>query len=471
MTKEDRKKLYDILKEKDRIKKLKLLSQMLKKDEENYEIMYHILKIIGTYPSNRNRAKELLELMKDVHDPSQISYELGKLETYDKNYEQAIKHFQESLFQDPLSTKSKLEMAKAYKKLGDQGQAKYHLLELAALKQDKGALYELGLLAEENQDINKARMYYEKVLNLKRYDLRTLIKMGILELKAGNIDKAKEYLIRGNKVEPNNICVLTELSKCEREQGNLKQAKEYIEKAIKNKKSTIVHLEKGMVCEMMQEYDEAYETYQNAKKIEEDPAINYRLSILLKQSGNQEEAKEELLHCINTRYETKALLTLTDIFLKEGNLEAAKKIISKIELNNLIETTDFKNYRRILTYLKYKDGEELDKSIYYVSQLDNFHEEKTINISKKFFKGSKNIENILKQVKGKLTEDNYYDTKSAEDLYIIEIDETVYDLDNKPSNKVMVITPLNTKNIISIMPTYKSKTRLKSKPSKQKVLK
>lgn len=86
-------------------------------------------------------------------------------------------------------------------------------------------------------------------------------------------------------------------------------------------------------------------------------------------------------------------------------------------------------------------------------------------------KRSKNIESILKQVKEKLTEDNYYDTISAEDLYIVEIDETVYDIDNTPSNKVMVITPLNTKNIISIMPTYKTKTRLKGEPSKQKVLK
>ena len=471
MTKEDRKNLYEILKEKDRIKKLKLLSEMLKKYEDNYEIMYNILKIIGTYPSNRERVKELLELMKDVYDPSQISYEIGKLETYDKNYEQAIKHFQESLFQDPLSTKSKLEMAKAYKKSGDQLQAKYHLLDLADLKQDKGALYELGLLAEENQDIDKARMYYQKVLNLKRYDLRTLIKIGILELKSGNIEKAKEYLIRGIKIEPNNICALTELSKCEREQGHLNEAKAYIDKAVKSKKSTIAYLEKGMVCEMMKKYDEAYQTYQQAKEIEENPAINYRLAILLKQSGNQEEAKEELLHCINTRYEIKSLLTLTDIFLKEENIEAAKKIISKISLRDLKESTDFKNYRRILTYLKYKDGEELDKSVYYVSQLEDFDEEKTKNISRKFFKDSKNIESILKQVKEKLTEDNYYDTISAEDLYIVEIDETVCDTDNKPSNKVMVITPLNTKNIISIMPTYKTKTRLKRKPSKQKVLK
>ena len=57
---------------------------------------------------------------------------------------------------------------------------------------------------------------------------------------------------------------------------------------------------------------------------------------------------------------------------------------------------------------------------------------------------------------------------SAEDFYIIELDEPVYDKDGKANNKVLVITLVNSKNIITMAPTYSNKVRLKNKNKDKK---
>ena len=104
--------------------------------------------------------------MKYNYDPVVVSYELGKLDVYDKKYDDAIANFKEAIFLNPRDNSSKLEIAKAYIKLGDDISAKKYLLELADLKQDKAAFYELGLMAEREEDFDKACMYYKKVLSI-----------------------------------------------------------------------------------------------------------------------------------------------------------------------------------------------------------------------------------------------------------------------------------------------------------------
>ena len=107
-----------------REKKLEFLLNLYNKNSNDYDVLFYIIKVLGTYPKYRQRAKELMELMKYNYDPAAVSYELGKLDIYDKKYDDAIANFKEAIFLNPRDNSSKLEIAKAYIKLGDDISAK-----------------------------------------------------------------------------------------------------------------------------------------------------------------------------------------------------------------------------------------------------------------------------------------------------------------------------------------------------------
>lgn len=467
MTKEENQILHSIKNEEKREKKLEILLKLYENNKEDYDVLYNIIKILGTYKEYRQRSKKLLELMINNYDPLLINYELGKIETYDRNYEKAVEKFKEVLTLEPKNVMAKLEIAKSYTKLGDNISAKEHLLELAETKQDRAAYYELGLMAEREKDQKKAKMYYKKVLLLRPYDIRSLVRIGLIEYKEGNIETAKEYFKRGYKANPNDVYILTELSRCEKDLGNPETAKKYIDKAVELNGGGVSLYEKAKVCEELGEYKEAYNTYRQLQTLEDNTPVAYRLGILLKQSGNYKEAREELLKCIKSQLKDKVLMILADMSLKEKNIEQAEKYANMVEINNLVGQ-EYKNITRILAYIKYKKGTEENQNYYYIDQIKNYNKDRTIQIAKQFFNEAEDLEKLYIKAQEGIKEENHFDTISAEDLYIVELENETLDNNNVKHNRLMVLTPVNEKNIISFMPTYKKTIRLNQEKTKQK---
>lgn len=451
----------------DQEKKLEFLLKLYDKNSEDYDVLFYITKVLGTYPKYRSRARNLLELMKYNYDPAVVSYELGKLDVYDKKYEDAIANFKEAIFVNPRDNGSKLEIAKAYIKLGDDMSAKRYLLELAELKQDKAAFYELGLMAEREGNFDNARLYYQKVLSMRRYDIRSLVRIGLIEYKEGNIALAKEYFDRGYEIDSNDIYILTELSKCERSLGNPGKAKEYIDKAVMLNGGGVSLFEKALVDEALGDYEGAYNTYEELQAIEERPAASYKFGILLKQSGDYERAKEKLQKCIGSRLNDKVLMILADICLKEGDTSKAREYISKVD-TSLLSSSDYKSIVRTNSYIDYKEGIIPDDHHYYLDQIMDFDKERTFKVSKQFFADDENLESLYEKAKLGIKEENHFDTISAEDLYLIDLDVPVKDNNNVFHDRLMALTPVNCKDIISFMPTYKKLVRLNDKNEKVK---
>lgn len=467
MTVDEKNIFNSISGDQNREKKLEFLLNLYNKNSSDYDVLFYIIKVLGTYPKYRQRAKELMELMKYNYDPIVVSYELGKLDIYDKKYDDAIANFKEAIFLNPRDNSSKLEIAKAYIKLGDDISAKKYLLELADLKQDKAAFYELGLMAEREEDFDKACMYYKKVLSMKKYDIRSLVRIGLIEYKEGNIALAKEYFGRGYEIDSNDVYILTELSKCERSLGNINKAKEYIDKAVMLNGGGVSLFEKALVYEALGDYEEVYNAYEELQAIEERPAASYKFGILLKQSGNYERAKEELQKCIGTRLDDKVFMILADICLKEGDINKAREYISKVN-TTLLSSSDYKSIVRVDSYIDYKNDIIPNDCHYYLDQIMDFDKEKTFNVSKQFFSDNENLESLYEKAKLGIKDENHFDTISAEDLYLIDLDAPVRDDKNVSYNRLMALTPVNSKDIIAFMPTYKKLVRFNNKNRKLK---
>ena len=448
MTVDEKNIFNSISGDQNREKKLEFLLSLYNKNSSDYDVLFYIIKVLGTYPKYRQRAKELMELMKYNYDPIAVSYELGKLDIYDKKYDDAIANFKEAIFLNPRDNSSKLEIAKAYIKLGDDISAKKYLLELADLKQDKAALFR-----------DKACMYYKKVLSMKKYDIRSLVRIGLIEYKEGNIALAKEYFDRGYEIDSNDVYILTELSKCERSLGNINKAKEYIDKAVMLNGGGVSLFEKALVYEALGDYEEVYNAYEELQAIEERPAASYKFGILLKQSGNYERAKEELQKCIGSRLDDKVFMILADIYLKEGNTKKAREYISEVN-TTLLSSSDYKSVVRVDSYIDYKDGIIPSEHHYYLDQIMDFDKDKTFKVSEQFFACDEDLESLYEKAKLGIREENHFDTISAEDLYLIDLDVPVRDNNNVLHDRLMALTPVNCKDIISFMPTYKKLVRL-----------
>ena len=462
MEKADRRLFHEISREKNKDKKLVMLSELFDRNKDDYSVMFSILKLLGTYPMYRERAKELMELLGDFMDPSSISFEIGKMESFDKNYDKAIDRFKESLFYSPSAARAKLELGKAYKKTGDITSAKKAFLELTA-RADKAAFYELGVIAEDNNEFDEARRYYKRVLSIKKNDARTLFKLGLLEEKCGNVEFAKCCFSRANEIAPNDFITLTKLSTCERELGKFDSALRHAKNAVSINSNPIGLLELGIIYEELGEFDKAYASYIKALKDEDIAIVNYRVAILLKKSGCLPEAKKYLLKCLGTELNSKALVELTDISLKENDIEQAEDYVDMISDEEIENDVDLRNFKRINMYIKHKKSELLSADNHYASQILDYDEYRAIEVSKNYFGDRTDIKDVFSKVKSSINNDNYHNSVSAEDFYIVDLDNPAYDKDDKPVKKVVALTVLNSDKIISFMPTYKKKVRLSKK--------
>lgn len=460
MKKEDKILLNEILKEKNKEKKLKELVELYKRNENDITLIFNILKVLGSYKEHRERAKELMKTMEYIYNSSSICFEVGKMETMDENYEKAIKCFKDTLFYHPNSERAKLELARAYKKLDRKNIAMYHLKSLTKNGTDSVAFYELGTLYEDTNNQEEARKCYQKALELKENDVRTLFKIGMLEERSGNIELAKNYFQKAYENNKKDSYILTELSKCERKLGNYETSKQYIEEAIKESPNPVKFLEKGLLYEQIKDYDKAYEIYEQSQNMKEEKSICFRLALLLKQSQYYDKSKEELFKCLKLDNNVIALYMLADIYIKENDIENAQKCLDLIKNHENKSEVDQRNISRIRFYIKSKTGQLENPETYFTYQLLNYDKDKTLEISKDYFKENTNLEEILNHVKDNLTKDNLYNTTSAEDFYIVDLPNFVYGKENIKTKKVMVVTIVNTKNIIAIKPTNHDKIRI-----------
>lgn len=409
--------------------------------------------------------------MDEVYNPSAIYFEIGKLEQIDKNYDEAIDTFEKSLSFNRYNNGALLELGRSFLSKGDKLTAKEKFLEIVEDFSDKAAYYELGSLAMDEGNFPLARMYYKKALNIKQNDIMSWFNLGKLERKDNNPEEAKKCFEKVYQINKRDIYNLLELGQIEKELGNLEKAKKYFESILNIKEDGAAYLELGLIEESLENYDEALKMYHRSLELDENWKINLKLALFEKRLGNFETSKEYLFKALNTNDDNKILFELINIYLKEDNFVDALYYYLKILNNGFDETLDRRHLDRIGNYIRHKlnllrANNGYEKSL-YINQLTNYNEKNAVEVSHSRFSENYDFKKVLKIIKENLTTENFNDTRGGQDHYIIDFDYPVGIADDIETNSIQVITVVNSKKILFMVPTNLKKIRLKEKINKE----
>lgn len=249
------------------------------------------------------------------------------LEARDKskegNNKEALNLLKEIYEEEPYDNTVKFAIIKTLIKCGKTDEALElldNILENGKPYEQEFALFEHGIIAAKNKEVEKA---YEYLLPLtekdNRFKYNALFHLGKLEIYKQNLDKAKEYFlpIINSCTKPIERRFATfELGKIEMSQGNLEKAREYFLPLLnETKKDRAFALHKlGQLEIKANNYDKAREY----------------LKLLLKNDNKQDKSF--------------ALFELGSLEQNLGNLKEASKYFTKLdELENNIQTKSNQN--------------------------------------------------------------------------------------------------------------------------------
>lgn len=214
----------------------------LKSGEEKYHLL-----LADAYFRNGNikdsysNLQEVLSInSKNIH----AYMKLGEIALFSRDYDRSLESIDKALELDNLNPKAYYMKGYLYLEKGDTTEAirnlrktidldneyspAYELLGMLFINRNEPlgveylstvttidpnnivALYALALYYQDNDDIEKAENYYNKVLTINPQHTNAIHNLGYIELIfKGNYDKAIEYFTRAIEINPNNIEALS----------------------------------------------------------------------------------------------------------------------------------------------------------------------------------------------------------------------------------------------------------------------
>ena len=462
LEKEDRKLFFEVLKSKDKQEKLKILTNLYTKYSDDYNIIFALVRTLGMYEEYREKAKTLMQLLEKNYDPTKIYYELAMMELRDNNYEKAKYYFDTSLFYEPNNNKTRLWLAKMHRMFGDNLSAKEELYKMNNFDYKVAKYYELGTIAEEEKKENLAKMYYQRILEIDDKDLRALYKLGRIERKNKNYNLAKKLFNKANGLKNDDFHTLTELGKCEYEQGNYESAKKAFQRILETREDAIALLYLSFIEEKLGNCDEAFSLLEQAALVEDNNFVNFKLGIVNRKLKNFSESKKYFEKCVGDINEVPAILSLATLALKEEKIEEAEEYLTLLKGKKIERRKDDADLKRISIYIKHHKNtlQDIKDSHYFYKQLSDYNEMDAVETSQQYFYPNTNLD--IDYIKNNLGEDSFCDTRGAEDFYLVKLENPVQDKEGGPVDTIMVITVVNTRKILSIIPTNAKQFLLKN---------
>jgi tetratricopeptide (TPR) repeat protein len=192
--------------------------------------------------------------------------------------------------------------------------------------------FDLAVQKHQNNNLQDAQNYYQKVLEIDPNHSQTLNNLGVIFLGLGENQKAKECFEKAIKNNPNDVSAHNNLGNIFKGLRENQKAKECYEKAIEiNPNYAIAHYNLGIVFKKLREHQKAKECYEKAIGI--DP--NYvnahnNLGVIFKDLGQYQKAKgcfEKAIE-IDPNY-SDAHYNLGVIFKELGEHQKAKDCFEK----------------------------------------------------------------------------------------------------------------------------------------------
>lgn len=121
----------------------------------------------------------------------EVYYELGQVNAFIKNYNEAILHYKKSIQINPKSAKYYMAIADAYEQIGNTYEQKDALLMASSVDENNtGVLYKLALLYENQHDKTSERATLEKILELEPSHIDAKYQLALLLERQGNKEEA-----------------------------------------------------------------------------------------------------------------------------------------------------------------------------------------------------------------------------------------------------------------------------------------
>ena len=323
----------------------------------------------------------------------------------ENKYNEAIAIFRDIHKLEPNDSLNKFQLARLLIRNSKTLQEGKNMLE--QMKDDVFAALELGRLELKEGHTNKARYYFEYLLNTKN-DEYAILELGRLELQEGNKDKARyyfEYLLNTK----NDEHAMLELGRLKLQEGNKDKARHYFEYLL-NTKNDVYAKEELLFLNINEgKYEDAYKLLDSISDIMEK-----------------------------------------NVYSNTKNFLEYKLGISDRNSNNQI------NYFNSQLY-NYDENLALD---HISKHLDENDKKKVHSV----FYSDVDLRELLLMVKDKIG--NAVPNRSTIiDKYIVNCDDSIATIESKETKYIEVITFSNTKNIITMYPVLISENEL-DKPKK-----
>lgn len=303
----------------------------LSNDAESYSIYSRAMFLQNRFDDAITAVKKAIEL-----EPYNYKhyYDLGEIYYSNKQYENALKAFQDAVNYDAQDIPSNFRIGNTLEQLGKNDDA-YSQYEKITTKIDNNyapAYFRMGLLAEKKGDISKAIMRFQKAVDIDNTKAEYLYYLGKAQFASNDVLRAKENLEKAVNLDPENSSIHLYLGIAFDYLGETKKALDEYNQSFKlNPSNTEPLVRAANIYRSQGEYDKTMELLNKALKIEpRRETIYYALGLLYEEKGELEKAiinyKKAL--SLNPDYPD-PYYSLGFIYFKLGNNSEARENFKK----------------------------------------------------------------------------------------------------------------------------------------------
>lgn len=431
-----------------------------------------------------------------MEDENFIQFKKAKNLIKQKKYDEANKILKDLLRREPNDSMIKFEYAKNLLNIskGNVDEVKQLLIQLINTKSKSFAIQELGKIYANENDFDKAKYYFDKLLKHgnesgnEKDVLFSKLELGKLYANVKNFEKAKEYFEQLLDTSNENYALL-ELGRLYASEGKNEQAKSLFEQLLQigdENDKEFATLELGRLYASDGENEKAENHFKSILQTDNKAFAMLELGRLYACCNASEKAKqvlEQLLKIGNENDKTCALIELLKLSIKNKKYSQALQYLDKLITVNTSLTSD--QIKRYQLFLKFKLGKikksELSED-YFGRQMAKYNLKSALEcISSNVdidgkgmhqgrFNSNINIPDLFDICDETICEIEPY-SYDVVDKYIVALDYNIGISMEMETNLVEVVTISNTKDIITMYPVlskYKNVAFAKKNKTKKK---
>jgi tetratricopeptide (TPR) repeat protein len=252
----------------------------------------------------------------------------------------------------------------------------------------------MGRIHLRNGELDKARVEFEKALELNPNYSDALLNIGEVLRLQGRVAEAEHFVKRALRVDPNSIGALAQLGEIKRDMGDLDEAIRLFQEGLAIDDSyPFVFLGLGDVLQRAGRYEEAEEAFRRVLQLNPDSfKAYYNLGVTLANRGQIEGAVENYEKALeiapNHPESAMALNNMGAIYLESGEIDKAAESFERAVRTSPVNLES--RYNLATIYLGQDRVEEAIQLLEHAAKLQPNHEQVTMRLAMSYMRVGRN---------------------------------------------------------------------------------